>query len=323
MEAKGLLAAQPRYYLLQALLVAAVVLPVIATAVIFSNPLAILGAAVLAGTASVQAEMLGHDIGHRQTIRSARLADIAGMLLGNVLLGISYSSWITKHNKHHAFPNHATKDPDGNYPVLALTPQQVFDRPRLLRPLVAYQAVLFLFWLPLQPLFTKVSGALHLRRGHVRHRLLETAALAAHLTLYSVLLWQFHSWPLALSFAAVHHAAMGVYNGLVFAPNHKGMALVDDASRTGFLHEQVTTARNIRGNWVVDYAYGALNYQVEHHLFPAMPRNKLKQVRPMVQALCLKHEIPYYETSVVGSYRELVTHLHRTSAPLRQGRTTG
>ncbi|MSQ26202.1 MAG: acyl-CoA desaturase [Dehalococcoidia bacterium] len=298
-------------------------MPTIAMAIIFSNPLLILGVAVLAGFASVQAEMLGHDVGHRQTIRSARRADFAGMLLGNLLLGISYSYWITKHNKHHAFPNHATKDPDGDYPVLALTPQQVFNRPKLLRPLVKYQAFLFLFWLPMQPVFMKVRGALSLRRGHVRHRLLETAALAAHLALYSLLLWQLHSWPLALSFAAVHHAAMGVYNGLVFAPNHKGMALVDDESRTGFLHEQVTTARNIRGNWAVDYAFGALNYQVEHHLFPTMPRNKIIQVRPMVQALCRRHDILYHETSVAGSYRELVTHLHRTSAPLRQGRKTG
>ena len=44
----------------------------------------------------------------------------------------------------------------------------------------------------------------------------------------------------------VHQAAAGLYLGLVFAPNHKGMALIGADDDLGFVREQVLTARNVR-----------------------------------------------------------------------------
>ena len=60
--------------------------------------------------------------------------------------------------------------------------------------------------------------------------------------------------------------------GCSFAPNHKGMPVLSAGHTLDFLRKQVLTSRNIRGGWFVDILLGGLNYQIEHHLFPSMPR---------------------------------------------------
>jgi fatty acid desaturase len=95
------------------------------------------------------------------------------------------------------------------------------------------------------------------------------------------------------------------------------MPILDATSRMDYLQQQVLTARNIKPNRVVDFLYGGLNYQIEHHLFPNMPRNKLSEARKIVKEFCLARSIPYHETGVMQSQREILGYLRRVSAPLR------
>ena len=60
--------------------------------------------------------------------------------------------------------------------------------------------------------------------------------------------------------------------GCSFAPNHKGMPTIAPEEELDFLRRQVLTSRNVRGGLLTDFALGGLNYQIEHHLFPSMPR---------------------------------------------------
>jgi len=69
---------------------------------------------------------------------------------------------------------------------------------------------------------------------------------------------------------------------------------------------------------VIDFAYGGLNYQIEHHLFPNMPRNRLKKARVLVKKFCLERGIPYHETGFWRSHREILGYMHEVSAPLRR-----
>jgi len=124
----------------------------------------------------------------------------------------------------------------------------------------------------------------------------------------------------ALVFLLVHQALFGVYIGSVFAPNHKGMLVLDKDSDMDFLRRQVLTARNVRGNPLTDFWYGGLNYQIEHHLFPTMPRANLKHAQAIVREFCASHSIPYHETSVLQSNREILHYLHMIGEPLRQER---
>jgi fatty acid desaturase len=67
-----------------------------------------------------------------------------------------------------------------------------------------------------------------------------------------------------------------------------------------------------------DFWYGGLNFQIEHHLFPTMPRNNLKAAQPIVRQFCEEQGIPYHATGVFQAYREVFAHLHMVSRPLRE-----
>jgi fatty acid desaturase len=109
----------------------------------------------------------------------------------------------------------------------------------------------------------------------------------------------------------------GLYLGCCFAPNHKGMPMLEEGKEPDYLRRQVLTSRNVRGSRVVDFLMGGLNYQIEHHLFPSMPRPNLRRAQPLVRAFCAEPGISYRESSVFGSYREALRHLHKAGVPLR------
>ena len=86
-------------------------------------------------------------------------------------------------------------------------------------------------------------------------------------------------------------ALFGLYLGCSFAPNHKGMPILDDERQLDFLRRQVLTSRNVRGGWLIDFALGGLNYQIEHHLFPSMPVRNLRRSRPLVRRFCAARDV--------------------------------
>ena len=106
--------------------------------------------------------------------------------------------------------------------------------------------------------------------------------------------------------------------GCSFAPDHKGTPTVSAGQRRDFVRKRVLTSRNVRGGHVVDFLLGGLNYQIEHHLFPDMPRVNLRQAQPLVQQFCAHIGIAYSRTSALGSYRQVLRHLHAVGAPLRR-----
>src|ERR671912_590009 len=83
-----------------------------------------------------------------------------------------------------------------------------------------------------------------------------------------------------------------LYLGCSFAPNHKGMPTLTEADQLDFLRRQVLTSRNVRGSRFVDFLLGGLNYQIEHHLFPNMPRPNLRHAQPLVREFCRRHDLP-------------------------------
>ncbi len=64
----------------------------------------------------------------------------------------------------------------------------------------------------------------------------------------------------------------------------------------------------------MSYLFGGLNHQIEHHLFPSMPRPNLVKVKPIVESFCAEVGLPYAEESPWGSFREVVAHFRSTRA---------
>jgi fatty acid desaturase len=94
------------------------------------------------------------------------------------------------------------------------------------------------------------------------------------------------------------------------------MPLLTASDQTDFLRRQVLTARNVRGGWLTDFALGGLNYQIEHHLFPSMPRPSLRRAQPLVAAFCAERDVPYLETSLLASYAQALGHLAAVGSEL-------
>jgi len=148
-------------------------------------------------------------------------------------------------------------------------------------------------------------------RGEVKRRPVEIAFVTLRLGGYlSLVFW---ALPLGMAFAfiGVQMGLFGVYMGAVFAPNHKGMPIVPANSRIDFLSRQVLMSRNVRGGRFTDLFMGGLNYQVEHHLFPSMPRPNLRRVQPIVREFCASRGIAYTETSLFESYGIVVRYLNK------------
>jgi fatty acid desaturase len=74
---------------------------------------------------------------------------------------------------------------------------------------------------------------------------------------------------------------------------------------------------------VTDVVLGGLNYQIEHHLFPSMPRANLRRAQLVIRRFCEQHDISYAETSLVTSYGQVLQCLHEVGAPLRQVAAAG
>ncbi|MFJ4499625.1 fatty acid desaturase family protein [Streptomyces sp. NPDC088864] len=261
---------------------------------------------------------VGHDAGHAQITGDRRAARALGLLHGNLLLGMNEAWWNDKHVRHHANPNHIDKDPDVGVGALVWTQKQAAQREGFARWLTRNQARLFFPMLLLEGIALKVSGFQYLKRQPLRERALSAFLLIAHLGLYAALLFTVLSPGKAVVFALVHHALFGLHLGMAFAPNHKGMEMPDpDGERWDHLRRQVLTSRNVRGAALTDWLLGGLNYQIEHHLFPSMPRPHLRLAQPLVRAHCEAIGLPYTETGAVESYRQALTHMHEVGAPLR------
>ncbi len=278
-----------------------------------------LAVAVFLAVMFTQAGFLGHDAGHRQISASRRVSYILGILLGNLGIGLSYGWWVGKHSRHHAHPNTEDADPDISMRVLAFTPRQVRAGRGLYRQVFRYQAYLFFPLLLGEAFSVHVASIRALARPGARGRPAEAALLAIHLLGYLTAVALVLPPVKAVAFVLVQQGLFGLYLGASFAPNHKGMPILDAADRTDFLRRQVLTSRNVRGGWLTDIALGGLNYQIEHHLFPSMPRSNLRRSQPLVREFCRHRGLPYSEASLIGCYAQALRHLAIVARPLRSG----
>jgi fatty acid desaturase len=316
----GLLGPRPGYYALRIGAVAAAYLGAwTAFAMLGDSWYQLIVAAVLA-VVFAQLALVAHDIAHRQVFRARRATETAGLIAGNLGIGMSYGWWMDKHTRHHANPNHEEHDPDVAPDLLVWTADQARASRGIARLVGRLQAFLFFPLLTLEGLNLHVSGVRAMWRPSLKHRGVEAVLLAVHLVGYLSVLFLVLSPGQALAFLAIHQGLFGVYLGCTFAPNHKGMP--EPSDDLDFLRKQVLTSRNVTGGRLTDIALGGLNHQIEHHLFPSMPSPNLRKARLIVRAYCAQIGVRYVECGLATSYARALRHLHETGAPIRRGERT-
>ena len=280
-EQAGLLNRQPFYYVCQGLCVLSLLaLSVMVLLVADNFWLQCLNAVFLAFI-SAQIGLLGHDAGHRQILRTPTQNDALGLLCGNLLLGISRHWWSAKHNRHHRYPNPPGIDPDVSHAAVAATAEQARRQPTLLQfmashgqcfviPLLLLQAIavpasrgrgaqdrrqrgLRAFrarhphWcgiplLVLQALGVHLDSVRSLSRERTGRGAVEMVLIGIHLLVSLSVLVAVLGLSEALVFVLIRQSLFGLYTGSIFAPNHKGMRMIERRDAVDFLRRQVLTA---------------------------------------------------------------------------------
>jgi len=128
------------------------------------------------------------------------------------------------------------------------------------------------------------------------------AALIGLVYSSGVTLWQ------GISFLLLSHMICGILLAIVFALNHSGMPIVaeEDADKMGFYELQVVTGRDVTNHWFVNWFTGGLNFQIEHHLFPSLPRSRYVELAPKVQSICERYNVPYHSTAFWSGLVEVI-----------------
>jgi fatty acid desaturase len=313
--AEGLMTRRPAYYAVRLTVVALMLIGGWTAFFLIGSSWWQMVTAVFLAVTFAQLALVAHDLAHRQVFRTKRPSEIFGMIAGNLGIGMSYGWWMDKHTRHHNNPNHDDLDPDVAPEVLIWATKSALGRRGLKGFVTRHQAGLLFPLLTLLGIDLKLSSVKAIRKGVVKRPVLESVLLGVHAITYLSALFIVLSPLQAVAFLLVHQALFGVYLGMTFAPNHKGMP--HPTGDEDYLRKQVVTSRNVRGGWWVDVALGGLNYQIEHHLFPGMPSPSLRKAQPMVKAYCDEIGVPYEQTGLIESYRQAMRHLHEVGAPAR------
>jgi len=298
-----------------------------------------------------QCGWLAHDFLHHQVFKKREYGDYAGLFWGNLMQGFSVQWWKNKHNGHHATPNlHNTSvhtqdgDPDiDTMPLLAWSIKQAqsfreFSKSGSDSPFVQfaikYQAWTYFPILMLARLSwinesfktayrigaSTENAKLEMERKGLQYPIAEKVLLAIFHSWTFVVSSGFGRWSLPYSFVyyMIHTTVAGLLLALVTGLGHNGMAVYDAETRPDFWKLQVTTSRNIIGGhgipqWFVDWLCGGLQLQVDHHLFPMMPRHHLPKAHEFVKSFCKEWDVSYHEADLIDGNREVVEHLQKVS----------
>lgn len=265
------------------------------------------------GILTAQYGFLAHEASHQQVFASPTANKRAGILLANGFAGLAYGWWMVKHSKHHANPNQVKKDPDIHISVLSFTPESLREKTGVEGWFARHQGIFFLPLLTLTAfdLLKDSLSSLFSKDSKIDNRKSEIALLLGRQVVFPAILFMTLSPWIAAGFWAINMMFFGFFMGAAFAPNHKGMPILPKDAKVDFLRRQVLTSRNIKGGHFMDNLMGGLNYQIEHHLFPSMPRPHLRRASEIVKGYCAENRIPYYEASLVGSYAVVIRYLNK------------
>ncbi|MGL4339832.1 MAG: fatty acid desaturase family protein [Rhodoglobus sp.] len=263
------------------------------------------------GIIFTQYAFITHELSHRQVFASGKINDFVGRIMADLVVGISYSWWMSKHSRHHANPNTVGKDPDVETDFIIFQAEEAAGLAGVKKFFAQRQGYLFFPALLLEGInLHRHAFVTVLSKRKVDKRALEIVLLAVRNVGYLTILFTFMPLGMAFAFLGVQLAIFGLYMGASFAPNHVGMPILTQGSTVDFLRRQVLTSRNIRGGHVMNHFMGGLNYQIEHHLFPTMARPHLRRASEMVREYCAARGILYTQVGLGAAYGKVVTYLN-------------
>lgn len=251
---------------------------------------------------------IAHDALHGAYSSNRRVNAALGLMFD--VNGANGYLWKITHNViHHTYTNIQGIDEDLEVsPLLRLSPGSEH------RPIHRYQHIYALITYSFSTLFwVFIKDYKYIRQRNlgpyidIRHPRGEVAKLFGMKLVYYVytivlplLLLDITWWQFLIGFVAMHLTA-GVILGVVFqlahvveGPEHFMAAGQETMEDSWLVHEMKTTSDFGRGNRLLCWYVGGLNFQVEHHLFPKVCSIHYPAISPIVEEVASKHGIPYH-----------------------------
>ena len=252
---------------------------------------------------------LGHDAGHYALSKRRWVNDVWGHIGMTFLCGFSFGFWRARHNRHHTHCQEIDGDPDMQFGVLfSVYPDSSNWRTALGRFFLSIQRWAFwplacFYWVSL-----RYDGIRDLFQQPKLTRI-DRWVLPLHWLVLLIIPGLVFGWAAAVTAYLALSCVSSLMTASVFVPNHIGMRSLTNAQRPSYLEQQVTTSRNISNPAVLDFYYGGLNSQIEHHLFPRVAHDRYRAMRPVVRDFCEGRGIAYHEASLYGALAAVGRHL--------------
>lgn len=259
----------------------------------------------------------GHDAGHYALSRKPWINDVWGQFAMTFLCGMSFGYWRKRHNQHHFHCQEMDADPDMQFGVLfSVYPNSENWHSPLGRFFLRIQR--WAFW-PLASLYwvgLRYDGIRDCFQ-QPRETRVDRYLIPLHWVVLLILPGLIFGWaPSVRAYLAVS-CLSSLMTAAVFIPNHIGLRRLGPGEKVSYLEHQVTTSRNIANPRILDFFYGGLNSQIEHHLFPRVGHVRYRAMRPVVRAFCEARGLEYRETSLRCALASVGKHLQAMTDAFR------
>nr|KAF6275407.1 fatty acid desaturase 3 [Myotis myotis] len=265
--------------------------------------------ALILTVSQAQSWYLQHDLGHTSVFRKPRWNHVAQQFVMGQLKGFSAHWWNFRHFQHHAKPNVSHKDPDVTLAPIFLLGESSVEYGRKKRRYLPYNHQHLYFFLIGPPLLTLVNFEVE----NLAYMLvcLQWQDLLWAASFYCRFFWSYIPF-YSVSGALLLFVAVRVLESHWFVwitqMNHIPKEIGHEKHRD-WASSQLAATCNVESSPFIDWFSGHLNFQIEHHLFPTMPRHNYHRIAPLVKALCAKHGLTYevkpFLTALVDIVRSL------------------
>lgn len=267
-----------------------------------------------------QLAFIGHDVGHRCIFESRYRDGILGCFV-TAFLGIGVSHWVDNHNAHHAVVNSADCDPEVQFMPFIAPSVLHFEHTRkvqtpterflglISKTLISYQHLSFIplllfarYKFYFQSLGHWSSGA----KIYV-NRWSELAAQLFFFAWFALLTAQLPTWQLKVVWVVLSHASDFVlYLQTVITHFPREIA---PGVKADWIESQATGTLNWDCTPDLDWFHGGLQWQIEHHLFPRIPRHNLRRAslitRPCLKELGIDYHSPTFLGAIIETFESL------------------
>ncbi|ANE81588.1 fatty acid desaturase [Mycobacterium adipatum] len=261
----------------------------------------LLGTAALAYAKSLENMELGHNISHGQW-DWMNDPEIHSNTWEWDMVGYS-AQWRHSHNyRHHVYNNVLGMDDDIGYRWLRVTTDQPWRRAHLLTPLrnlvlaATFEWGIAVHGIRAEQNNDATPGAVAEQKRKLRNKI--ARQMGKDYLFFPALSLRRWRRTLAANFTANIVRNLWVYVNIICGHIPGGAetfdpAVVEDETRGEWYLRQMLGTANFEVNRLGEISGGHLCYQIEHHLFPDLPSNRLPEVSVRVRQLCEKYDLPY------------------------------